>query len=70
MKKIKLTIEGMHCAACSGNVEKSIKKLEGVSEVRVSVMTHKSIVEAEDNVSIEDVKNAVSNVGYKVINAE
>ncbi|MBS3081350.1 heavy-metal-associated domain-containing protein, partial [Candidatus Pacearchaeota archaeon] len=27
MKKIKLTIEGMHCASCAGNIERSLKKV-------------------------------------------
>jgi copper chaperone CopZ len=67
MKKIKITIEGMHCAACGGNVEKSLRKIPGVVEVSVSVMTHKGIIEAEDSVSEEALKKAVADVGYKVV---
>ncbi|HLC78239.1 MAG TPA: cation transporter, partial [Candidatus Nanoarchaeia archaeon] len=37
MKKLKLTIEGMHCASCATNIEKSLKKVPGVKEVSVSV---------------------------------
>ena len=70
MKKVKITIEGMHCASCGGNVEDSLKKIKGVKEVRVSVMTHKGIIEAEDTVSEEDLKAAVSKVGYKVVKIE
>ena len=70
MKKIKLTIEGMHCASCGGNVEKSLKKVRGVKEVSVSVMTHKGIIEAEDSVSEDELKKAVSEVGYKVVKVE
>ncbi len=70
MKKIKITIEGMHCAACGGNAEKSLKKVDGVKEVRVSVMTHKGIIEAEDSVSEDDLKAAVAKAGYKVVKIE
>lgn len=70
MKKVKLTIEGMHCASCASNIEKSIKKVKGVKEVSVSIMTKKGFVEAEDNVNMEDLKDAVSKVGYKVLEAE
>jgi len=28
MKKVKITIEGMHCSSCASNVEKSLKKGE------------------------------------------
>jgi len=67
MKKIKLTISGMHCASCSGNVERSLKKVQGVKSCSVSLMTNKSIVEVEDNVSDEELKKAVSRTGYKVV---
>ena len=66
MKKIKITIEGMHCASCEGIVEKSVKKVKGVKEVQVSVMTKKGVITAEDSVSDKDLKEAVSRTGYKV----
>jgi Cu+-exporting ATPase len=64
--KLVLTIEGMHCASCASNVERSLKKIKGVKEVSVSIMTKKSFIEAEDSVSKDEIKNAVSRVGYKV----
>lgn len=67
MKKIKLVIEEMHCASCSGNVEKSLKKVKGVKEVTVSLMTKKAFVEVEDSVDGEELKKAVSKVGYTVV---
>jgi copper chaperone CopZ len=70
MKKIKITIKGMHCAACGGNIETSLKKIEGVKSATVSVMTNKGIIEAEDSVSEEELKAAVSKVGYKVVKVE
>ena len=67
MKKIKITIEGMHCASCGGNVEKSVEKVDGVKEVQVSVMTKKGVIMAEDSVSDEKLKEAVLKAGYKVV---
>ncbi len=66
MKKLKLTIEGMHCASCGNNIERSLKKVKGVKEVSVSVMTKKAFVETEDPVTEEEIKSAVAKVGYKV----
>jgi len=57
----------MHCASCAGNAEKSLRKVEGVKEVSVSVMTNKAIVEAEDSIDSEELKEAVSRAGYKVV---
>jgi copper chaperone CopZ len=67
MKKLKLTIEGMHCASCSGNVDKSLRKVDGVKDVTISLMTKKGFVEVEDDVKESDLSDAVSKVGYKVI---
>ena len=70
MKKLKLTIEGMHCASCGTNIERGLKKVSGVKEVSASVMTKKAFVEAEDSVKDEDLKQAVAKVGYKVLAVE
>lgn len=70
MKKFKITISGMHCASCAGNVEKSLRKVNGVNNVSVSLMTNKSIVEVEDNVSEEALKQAVAKTGYKVVDVQ
>ena len=70
MKKIKLMIQGMHCASCASNIEKSLKKVSGVKEVNVTLMLRKAFVEAEDNVNNEEIKKAVSKVGYKVVSIE
>ncbi len=70
MKKVKLTIEGMHCASCASNIERSLKKVEGVGNVSVSVMTKKSFVEVDDKVSDDALKQAVARAGYKIINIE
>lgn len=70
MKKIKISIEGMHCASCASNIEKSIRKVNGVSNVSVSLMTKKAIVEADDSLSNEDLKKAVERTGYKAVKFE
>lgn len=70
MRRVKLTIEGMHCASCAANVERSLKKVKGVKEVSVSIMTSKGFVEIEDNVNEKELKDAVSRAGYKLISIE
>ena len=63
-------IQGMHCASCAGNVERSLRKVQGVKNVSVSLMTNKSIVEVEDNVSEEALKQAVARTGYKAVEVQ
>jgi Cu+-exporting ATPase len=69
MKK-KILIEGMHCASCASNIERSLKKVSGVKSASVSMMTRKAIVESEENVNDEDLKKAVARAGYKAISVE
>ncbi len=70
MKKLKLIIEGMHCASCASNIERSISKIPGVKNVSVSLMLKKGTVEAEDSISEDDLKKAVARAGYKLIKIE
>lgn len=67
MKKVKITIEGMHCASCANNVEKSLKKIKGVKEANVNAVIKKGFVEIDDSVSEEELKKAVSKAGYKAL---
>jgi copper chaperone CopZ len=66
MVKKTISIEGMHCASCAGNVEKSLKSVNGVKSAKASLLFKKAEIEAEDNVNVEEVKRAVSKLGYKV----
>ena len=70
MKKIKITINGMHCSSCAANVEKSLKKVPGVKNANVSLMLKKGTAECEDSVSEDEIKKAVVRTGYKISNIE
>ena len=58
----KFNVTGMTCSACSSHVEKAVDKVEGVTEVSVSLLTNSMTVEG--NFSDEDVILAVVNAGY------
>ncbi len=58
-------VKGMTCAACSAHVEKSVKKLEGVSGVNVSLLSNSMEVDFDPAaVSVEDICKAVASGGY------
>jgi Cu+-exporting ATPase len=59
-------IKGMHCASCIRVIEGSIKKLPGVTEALVSLVTEKATVIFDPSeVKEEQIISAVSKVGYK-----
>ncbi|MBS3065886.1 copper-translocating P-type ATPase [Candidatus Pacearchaeota archaeon] len=70
MKKAKIDIEGMHCASCASNTEKSLKKTKGVINASVNIIAKKGFVETENDVTEEDLKNAVKRAGYKAVKIE
>ena len=40
MKKQKFSVTGMTCSACSSHVEKSVRKLSGMEQVTVNLLTN------------------------------
>ncbi|HHW69857.1 MAG TPA: copper-translocating P-type ATPase [Clostridiales bacterium] len=70
-RSITIPIEGMTCAACSRAVEKTIEKLDGVSQVSVNLATNKAKVEYDPNkVRISQIKDAIIKAGYKPLDIE
>ena len=70
--KYKISISGMHCSSCASNTEKSLKKIPGVKNANVSLLLKKGTVETEENsnVSDDELRKAVSKVGYKITGIE
>lgn len=64
MKKLKVFIDGMHCASCASNVERSLKKILGVRNANISLLMKKGTIECDDNVKDEEIKHAVKRAGY------
>jgi len=54
----------MTCSACSSHVEKSVRKIDGVTDVKVSLMTNSMVVEHEEKVSVDMIIDAVIKAGY------
>jgi len=70
-RKVKIDIEGMSCASCASNIEKSLKKVSGVKSASVNIMTNKGLIDIEDNVSEDQIRKAISDVGnYKATKIE
>ena len=58
-------VNGMSCAACVAHVEKAVRKLPGVTDVSVSLLTNSMSVEGD--VDSAEVCSAVSSAGYEAI---
>lgn len=61
-------IKGMHCASCVLILERSLKKVEGVSDATVNLATEKATVTYDSQkVTDEKLISAVANVGYSAL---
>lgn len=68
MAKVSYAVEGMTCASCAANVERSLSKTVGVEEVSVNLATEKAQVSFDEAlVSAADLQAAVKKAGYQLI---
>ena len=67
MKKLKCDIQGMTCSSCQSHVERAVKKLEGVQNVNVNLLSNNMTLEYnEEVVDTDKIIKAVTDAGYGV----
>lgn len=58
-------VEGMDCASCAGKVDTAVRRLDGVSDVSVSVVSGTMTVQHTDAANLQTIANKVTSLGYK-----
>lgn len=66
MKKT-ISIEGMSCGNCVHHVKEALSELQGITSVDVNLDTKSAVLEASSEITDEDIKAAVDEVGYDVV---
>lgn len=64
--KMEILIEGMACHHCSDRVEKTLNEIEGICAT-VDLEKKTAYVTNTGNVTADEIKSAVENIGYKVV---
>ena len=64
MKKLKFTVTGMTCSACSSHVQSSVSKIDGIEAVNVNLLTKSMDVVCSDALSEREIVSAVKKAGY------
>lgn len=59
MKK-RFDMENLDCANCAARMEEGIKKIDGVIDAKVSFMTQKLVIDADEEMFDEILKKAVA----------
>ncbi len=64
-QKIKIPVDGMACSACQSNVKKTIKSLDGVKDVGVSLENKTAFITYNPNlIKPEQIQKAINDKGY------
>jgi len=64
-KRAELGVDGMTCASCSSAVERTLKKLDGVSDASVNLATNRAAFSYDPTkVKLTQVREAITKAGY------
>jgi len=66
VKKSIYPVSGMTCAMCVAHVEEALKGVNGVVSAVVNLASEKATVEYLENVTYQDLKQAVADAGYEL----
>lgn len=63
-----LSIRGMTCAACAQRIEKTVRKLSGISAANVNLASEKLFVEYDGTaLELPAIQAAIAKIGYEVV---
>lgn len=67
MKEITLGVSGMTCSACTANIERVLKKKEGVGSAAVNLELGRAKVNFDPSmISPKEIEDTIESIGYKV----
>lgn len=68
MAKITVPVLGLHCVVCAGNVEATVKDLDGVNSAIANFSANTLTVDFNPKeITLKEIKQAVQNAGYDII---
>lgn len=70
MIKIELHIDGMKCGMCEAHINDVLRKVKNVKNVKSSHSKGLCTVIALDDTNIEDITNAITKEGYRVLDKQ
>lgn len=61
-----ITVTGMTCGHCVNSVTEELKKISGVTEVKVDLESGQVDIASADQLSDADIANAIEEAGYEL----
>jgi sulfite exporter TauE/SafE/copper chaperone CopZ len=69
-KRLTLKIDGMHCVNCEVFIERSLKKVTGVSRVNANYGTGEVEIVYSGDLDLDRLRGALSNDGYTIVSSD
>ena len=67
MQVITFNVDGMKCGSCEARVKNALSTVDGVLSVEASFLNKKVIVQANDDVAYDEIKDVIEDLGFSVI---
>jgi len=68
MEKLVVKVDGMACGHCEIAVQDAVRKLDGIQKVKANKGKKEAVVDYDaSKVSEQEIKDAITNIGYDVI---
>ena len=55
--KYKFKIKGLDCANCAAELERKIKKIDGIEDASISFMSERLVIQCEESIKSEVIEN-------------
>ena len=67
MIKITVGVEGMACGMCEAHINDAVRQAFSIKKVTSSHTKKQTVIITENDISEQDLKNAISKAGYDVV---
>lgn len=61
-----IKVSGMRCSHCSASVTKALSAIDGLTDVNVDLETNQVSYTENKQVSLEDIRKAITKIGFEV----
>ncbi|KKQ01959.1 MAG: Copper chaperone CopZ [Candidatus Roizmanbacteria bacterium GW2011_GWA2_36_23] len=63
-----IKLSGVTCGACEKVIKSRLKAIQGVVEVKVNIGDGQTIISSSQQITKEEIKNALAGTHYQIIN--
>lgn len=68
LKKESYLVEGMTCSGCERAIQKTVSSISGVASAKAELSSSTVSIEYDSSqVTIDKIRSAVNNLGYKIV---